>query len=448
MLIDVASAGASGDMFLSALLNLIGDKDALVPVAASLLIVDPKLRVHVEEHQHGDMKGFRLKVEYDESLRLTPAQLRESLTVICEEAELSKKGKLLAEKILEELFQAESRAHDESIEQLHLHELGTVDTLLDIAGVVYLLERGDLLGKVRFVSTSVAIGNGTVDTKHGTMEVPVPAVSEILVEHDVLFHNGDVEAELLTPTGAAILVNLVDTFIKSTEGFVPTREGIGFGTRDFGDHPNCLRLAVGEMIIPEPVTREEIPKKEESEPPKPVTPQIERAPTVPEKAKESVIVSEGTYIDEIAVIETTVDDTDGEMLGQIYETLLEKGLAYDVVVIPAFGKKNRPCFIVKVIAAKDQIGAVAEILLRHLGTLGIRYTTWSRIIAAREVIATRFEVDNKVYMVRVKVSRAADGSIVAIKPEADDVIAISRETGIPIRELKPRIALQAHAITE
>ncbi len=437
--IDVATSGVSGDMFLSGLLNLLGDKEALVPVAASLLIYDPTLRVNVKEKKHKDITGFYLEVTFDSSTRFTPAQLRKALKSVSEEVELSKAGVGLAEKILEDLFEAESRAHDEPIDKIHLHELGTVDTLLDIIGVVYLLERAGLLGKLKFIASSVAIGNGTVTTEHGEMEVPVPAVAEILVAHDMLFHSGDIQGELLTPTGAAILANLAQEYRDINKEIKISKQGIGFGTKAFEGAPNFMKLSIG--------TAELAPVKKEAPPKKKVT-TTQPKPSKSEKPKEKPKLFDGIRIDEVAVIETNVDDADGETISQIYDVLLADDLALDVVVIPAIGKKNRPCYIVKVIAPKNNVGAVAEVLLRYLGTLGVRYTTWSRIIASREIIVTRFEVDNKVYMVRVKVSRASDGSIVAIKPEADDVIAISRETGIPVRDLKPRIALQAHAVTE
>ncbi len=119
-----------------------------------------------------------------------------------------------------------------------------------------------------------------------------------------------------------------------------------------------------------------------------------------------------------------------------------------MTLIPAFGKKNRPCFVVKVIAPKAGLKSVAAVMIQQLGTLGIRYTTWRRLKATRELIVCRFQIDDKEFMVRVKVGRGLDGSIISIKPEADDVQRISAETGIPVRELRPRITLQAHAVTE
>ncbi|TFG95098.1 DUF111 family protein, partial [Candidatus Thorarchaeota archaeon] len=178
-------------------------------------------------------------------------------------------------------------------------------------------------------------------------------------------------------------------------------------------------------------------------------PKAEAKPvTVKPKTEERIGGLDEWNADEVVVIETNVDDVEGETLGTLFDTLLEDGLAYDVVIIPAIGKKNRPCYVVKVIAPKTGLKSIAEVLIRQLGTIGIRYSTWERLKAARETLICSLEIDNKEYMVRVKVARTRDGSILSIKPESDDIVRVSRETGIPIRELKPRIAMQAHAVTE
>ncbi|MCK4279917.1 MAG: DUF111 family protein, partial [Candidatus Thorarchaeota archaeon] len=180
-------------------------------------------------------------------------------------------------------------------------------------------------------------------------------------------------------------------------------------------------------------------------PPKPA----KEKPKKKKPAKQERIEVLGNWSsDEVVVVETTVDDVDGETMGSLFDILLSEGLAYDVVMIPAFGKKNRPCFIVKVIAAKAGLKGIAEVMMKHLGTLGIRYTTWERLKASRETILCKMDISGQEFMVRVKVSRAADGSIITIKPEADDVLTVSKATGIPVRELKPRIAMQAQAVTE
>lgn len=441
VLIDVATAGTSGDMFLAALTDLIGDINALLPVAASLLIYDPSFRLSVESHTHSGITGRQLQITQNAGIRLTPASIIEVLHSVSEEVELSAAAKKIAERALNEILEAESRAHNKPIDELHLHETGTVDTILDIVGTAYLLEKTGLLDEAEFLSTKVAVGSGTIKTEHGDLEVPVPAVAEMLGANDVPYHNGDAKTEVLTPTGAALLIAIASSFVDSHDDFVAQNQGFGFGSRDLGKIPNMMSIVIGETIVPEeevsPPAKEE-PKKKETKPVK------ETKPKPVEKPK----VLDGWNEDDVVVIETNVDDVDGETLGTLFDTLLEEGLAYDVTIIPAIGKKNRPCYVVKVIAAKAGLRSIADVMVRNLGTIGIRYTTWQRLKASRETIVCSFEIDGKEYMVRVKVSRSVDGSILSIKPEADDVLRVSKETGIPVRELRPRIAMQAHAVTE
>jgi uncharacterized protein (TIGR00299 family) protein len=445
VLIDVANAGASGDMFLSALIDLIGEDDALLPVAASLLIYDPSFRLAVVSQSHSGYTGRQLQITRNTSIRLDPDAMMEVLMAVAEEVELTPRAKNLAKDTLTIILEAESRAHNKPISELHLHETGTIDTILDIVGTAYLLDRAGLLEDAEFVATRVAVGSGTVSTEHGDLEVPVPAVAEILVAHDILFHNGDAKTEVLTPTGAALLAAITKVFVDTYDGFVTQNQGIGFGSRDLGKIPNIMRIVVGEVLIPEK-EKSAAPPKEDSK----KTAAKEEIPVAESKPKagERIEVFDEWNADEVIVIETNVDDVDGEILGNLFDTLLEEGLAYDVIIIPAFGKKNRPCFLVQVIASKTGLKSIAEIMIRHLGTIGIRYTNWQRLKAARETIVCRLEIDEKEYMIRVKISRTTDGSIISIKPEADDMVRVSRETGIPIRELKPRIAMQAHAVTE
>ena len=446
ILIDASVAGASGDMLLSALLDLIGDDAAIVPVAASLLIYDPAIRVKVIQETGEGISGKRLQVSMDKAVRFSPDSLLGIIDSVSEELELSKKATKFAKDAFNEILKAESRAHDTPIKELHLHETGSVDTILDLVGAAYLLEKAGFLGAVEIICTKVAVGSGTIHTEHGELEVPVPAVSEIIVEHDMPIHTGAAKTEVLTPTGAALLVTMADRFVESTEAFILEKQGYGFGSHDLGDFPNAVKISLGVMetkadTTPPPTKKSEPPKKEE----KPKT-------TVPKKAKKTTAeraeMLDGWNADEVIVIEATLDDTDGEIMGNLFDVLLSEGLAYDVIIIPAYGKKNRPCFLVKVIAAKAGFKSVAELMIRHLGTLGIRYTEWSRLKAARETVVCSLEIDDTEFMVRVKVSRGPDGSIINIKPEADDLVKVAKATGIPIRELKPRIVMQARAVTE
>ncbi|MHA1136687.1 MAG: nickel pincer cofactor biosynthesis protein LarC [Candidatus Thorarchaeota archaeon] len=450
VLIDVATAGASGDMFLSALTDLIGEADVLLPVAASLLIYDPSFRLAIGTKEHSGTTGRVLKITHNPTVRLSPSSMMEVLQTVAEEVELSSKAKTFVKDTMTVILQAESRAHNKPIDELHLHETGSIDTVLDIVGTAYLLERAGLFEETEIISTRVATGSGIISVEHGDLEVPVPAVAEILVVHDMLFHNGDAKTEVLTPTGAALLATLATKYVDSVEDFVAQNQGVGFGTRDLGKVPNMMKIIVGEVVVPEDAKPEKPPKEEPKKKEPKAEPKAKTKPakdTKPKTEEQTSVLGEWNA-DEVVVIETNVDDVDGETLGTLFDTLLEEGLAYDVIIIPALGKKNRPCYVVKVISPTTGLKSIAEIMIRQLGTIGIRYTTWERLKAARETLVCSLEIDNKEYMVRVKVSRTRDGSIISIKPEADDMVRVSRETGIPIRELKPRIAMQAHAVTE
>ena len=446
----MATAGASGDMFLSALTDLIGEADVLLPVAASLLIYDPSFRLAIGSKEHSGNTGRVLQITRNPTIRLQPNAMMEVLQAVAEEVELSPKAKTFVKDTMTVILQAESRAHNKPIDELHLHETGSIDTVLDIVGTAYLLERAGLFEDTEIISTRVATGSGIISTEHGDLEVPVPAVAEILVVHDMLFHNGDAETEVLTPTGAALLAVLASEYVESVDDFVAQNQGIGFGTRDLGKTPNMMKIIVGEIVVPEDTKPKKSPKEEPKKKSPKVEPKAEETPITTNKPKteERIGVLDEWNADEVVVIETNVDDVEGETLGTLFDTLLGEGLAYDVVIIPAFGKKNRPCHVVKVIAPKAGLKSIAEVMIRQLGTIGIRYTNWERLKAARETIVCSLEIDNKEYMVRVKVARTRDGSIISIKPESDDMVRVSRETGIPIRELKPRIAMQAHAVNE
>jgi uncharacterized protein (DUF111 family) len=363
VLIDVKTAGTSGDMILSALVDFLGEDDALLPVAASLLIYDPSLRVRFTTKTEGDQSGVRLDVSRDSGMRFKPNDLIEMLDAVAEELELSPPAKQIAQKALSEILQAESRAHETPIDKLHLHETGSVDTILDLIGTAYLMQRSGLLVDTKIIATHVAVGSGIIQTEHGPLEVPVPAVAEILVANEVPFIMGEAKTEVLTPTGfimgeaktevltptgAALLVTLASEFIESSEGFMVKQQGIGFGSRDLGEVTNRMRVILGEFV--------------DDAKPKPKKP----AKKEQRKKEDRAEMIDSWSADEVIVIETNVDDIDGEVMGTMFDTLLSEGLAYDVVMIPAYGKKNRPAYVVKVIAAKSGLKSIAEIMIKHL----------------------------------------------------------------------------------
>jgi len=291
-----------------------------------------------------------------------------------------------ARRALELLEEAERRVHGGS--GGHLHELGSADTLFDAVAAPLLVEHAGLAG-CRILSTPVAVGRGSVKIEHGVVSVPAPAARQLLALRGIPFRLGPVEGELATPTGLAVLAALADEFVEETSAARILRLGYGAGWRDYGTQP----LSVAE---------------------------VELAEALPS--------------DSVAVLETNVDDVDGELLAYVRDLALEKG-ALDFYAIPATGKRGRPAFLIQVIAEPGRALELARLLMRELGTLGVRVQRVSRVKLERE---TR-EVEVEGSRVRVKVAYGERGEIVRVKPEHADLERIARESGKSLRLLREEV---------
>jgi len=303
--------------------------------------------------------------------------------------------------IFERLGRAEASVHGTDLDSTHFHEVGADDAIADVVGAALLLAD---LDPDRVVTTPVAAGGGEVTMAHGRYPVPPPAVVEIAETADWSIRGGPVEAELLTPTGAAILAHVAEG-VETLPSLRVTASGYGAGDRDFPEHPNVLRALVGEAA----------------------------ATGAAEHASDGGLVH-----DEIRVLETNVDDVSPEVLGGLQETLAEAG-ARDVSIAPITMKKSRPGHLVSVIVKPDDVGRVARRLAEETGTLGIRETgARHRWIAEREVRTAEFEVDGERYEVDVKVASDDAGSVYDVSAEYDDAAAVARETGLPARDVVRR----------
>lgn len=287
---------------------------------------------------------------------------------------------LEALKLLEE---AERMVHGEA--RGHLHELGSADTLFDVVAAPLLIERAHLAG-CEILSTPVAVGRGSIRIAHGVVSVPAPAARALLKLRGIPFRLGPVEGELATPTGLAVLAALAKTFVEETPPGRVVRLGYGAGSVDYGVQP----LAVAEVELVEEHLR-----------------------------------------DSVAILETNVDDVDGELVAYVRDLALERG-ALDFYAIPAVGKKGRPALLIQVIAEPDRALELADLLMRELGTLGVRVTRAGRVKLEREVR----EVEIEGGRVRVKVARDRRGSIVKVKPEHADLERVARESGKSLRLLR------------
>ncbi|SMO42710.1 nickel pincer cofactor biosynthesis protein LarC [Halorubrum cibi] len=302
------------------------------------------------------------------------------------------------------LGRAEASTHGTDLEETAFHEVGADDAIADVVGAALLLDDLDV---DRVVTTPLAAGGGEVEMAHGVYPVPAPAVVGIAERAGLTLVGGPVDRELLTPTGAAILGAVAEAVDALPELRV---DGAGYGAGDatFDRHPNVLRAVVGD------------------------------GGTGTESIEERGSGSGGLVDDDVAVLETNLDDAAPEVLGGLQESLAAVG-ARDVTVVPTTMKKSRPGHLVKVICKPGDAAAVAERLARETGTLGVRQAGAShRWIAERAFETATLSIDEVDHEVSVKVASTADGDVYDVSAEYDEAAAVAAETGIPVREVLRR----------
>ena len=295
------------------------------------------------------------------------------------------------------LGEAESSVHGTDLDDTHFHEVGADDAVADVVGACLLF---DDLDPDRVVTTPLSTGGGEVEFSHGVYPVPTPAVMEVAERADWSLRGGPVDAELLTPTGAAILARFADG-VDRLPSLRVADSGYGAGGWTFPDRPNVLRAVVGET---------------------------ERGDLVR---------------DDVTVLETTLDDAAPELLGGLQETLADAG-ARDVSVIPTTMKKSRPGHLLKVICKPADADRVARRLAEETGTLGVREGgATHRWIAQRRFETAELSLadgrdEDGTHEVAVKVASDGDGTVYDVSAEYDDCAAVARATDRPVREVLRR----------
>ena len=329
---------------------------------------------HDHEHHHAHTHDHSHGHEQHEH-----RALNEIVTLI-KEADLPDRVKERAIAVFRRLAEAEARVHGIPVDEIHFHEVGALDAVVDIVGCVMGLHA---LGVERVVASPIPLTRGYVETAHGRLPVPAPATMMLL--EGVPVRGLDLEAETVTPTGAALLTTLADAF-----GPVPPmrveRVGHGAGTMDL-PLPNMLRVLLGA-----PVSAQD----------------------------------EGPHAHAVVLLSTNVDDMPGEWFGPLFDELLSAG-ALDVWFTPVQMKKGRPGVVISALTSPDRAEAVRDILLLRTTTLGVREELLTRWCLPREeqVVNTRWG------QVRVKVARLPNGAVRA-KPEFDDCQALAREHGVNV----------------
>ncbi|QVQ52643.1 nickel pincer cofactor biosynthesis protein LarC [Spiractinospora alimapuensis] len=370
------SAGVSGDMLLGALLDLGAPLDDVRRILASTGVRGWRL-TQDRVAKHGIMAtAARVEVEDDTATSRTAAEL------IAHAARVDVDSvALTAQRALRAVAEVEARLHGTDPDHVHLHELGGLDTIVDIVGSAAAMH---LLGVERVVSAPVGLGQGRVSTQHGWLPAPAPATMALLRGASVV--GIDVPAETVTPTGAALLTAIDTTYGPFPAGVVG-ETGYGAGTRDLPDRPNVLQATLLETAT------DRIPPAEE-----------------------------------LVVLETNVDDATGEVLGHLVGAAMDAGAA-DAWITPAVMKKNRPAHVVHVLCRETEAAMLEELVLRHTGSLGIRRSPTLRRAVPRRVTT----VDVGGHPVRVK-----HGPWHA-KPEHDDVVAAADALGVPPLTVASRV---------
>jgi uncharacterized protein (TIGR00299 family) protein len=391
-------AGAAGDMILGALLDAGLPFDELKRALGSLAVegwdisVDTviktgvratKFRVH--EHAHAHVGGSRHAHHH----------LKQIFAAIDRSA-LSDAGKARAVAMFRRLGEAEAAIHGTTLEKVHLHEVGALDSIIDIVGAVFALE---WFAADRIVVSPMNVGGGMVTSAHGVFPVPAPATVALLKDAPV--YSSGIPAELLTPTGALILTEHASEF-----GPLPLmkidRVGYGAGDRELTHTPNVVRVLVGESC------------------------DVRRATALAVAGFDHPAGS----TQQVIVLECEIDDMNPQIFGALMDQLYAAG-ALEVFYAAVQMKKNRPGTLVTIVAKPDQRDTMTEIVFRESTTIGVRYQELTRECLDREMVT----VATPLGAVRFKVARRG-GRVFNAQPEFDDLAKLSRERGIPIKDVQ------------
>ncbi len=359
---------------------------------------------HGHEHDHGHSHSHDHDDEHAEGAGVHRSY--PEVVALVESMDLPGAVESFALDAFERLGRAEASVHGTDLDDTRFHEVGADDAIADVVGAALLIND---LDPQRVVTTPVAAGGGEVEMSHGVYPVPAPATIEIAAGADFSVVGGPVDRELLTPTGAAILAAVAEGVDRLPPLDVDAA-GYGAGRATFSDHPNVLRALVGEG------SEDAAPGEDAAAEP----------------------AGDGLVRDEMAVLETNLDDAAPEVLGGLQETLASVG-ARDVTVVPTTMKKSRPGHLVKVICKPADAEAVAERLARETGTLGVRQSGAShRWIAERAFETAALSIDGDDHEVSVKVASTAGGDVYDVSAEYEDAAAVAEAAGLPIRDVLRR----------
>lgn len=386
IIIDPQGSGIAGNMLIGAFVDLGADADEVKEIMEKSALPFGKIDVSFTRVSKNGISATFCHVEMLENEKsVTYPEFIERI----EKLELDEKVRKASINIFRRIAEAEAKVHGKNLEDVHFHEVGASDAVADVVGAVHAYHSLNL-ENVKIIGLPIAVGGGRVETSHGIIPVPAPAVVEILRGAKIV--GGPVQSELATPTGSAIYMELCDELREFIPAIKPEKIGYGAGRKDF-DHPNVLRIIESSEVM---------------------------------------------EADEIDVIETNIDHLTGEEIGHIFDRLLEEG-ARDVSVTPIIMKKNRQGSLLKVISKRDLRNHLVDVIFRETGSLGIRIMPHvHRGVSKREFESETVSINGKDYEVTFKTGYV-NGEIISRRPEYEDLKRIAKDSGLPLRTVKELI---------
>ena len=367
-------AGASGDMILGAMVAAGVDPSVLSEELSRLNVAG--FSVNFETVTRSGLSATYARVETtDEHKHRHLSDIKQ----IIESSSVSDAAKKLSIEIFTRLAEAEAKVHNEPVEHVHFHEVGALDAIVDIVGAAICF---DLLKIDRFVCSPLHVGSGTIQMAHGRFPVPPPAVAELI--KGVPFYSTDIEGELLTPTGAAIITTVCKEFGPIPQ-LITNATGYGAGTRQYKDFPNVLRVLIGETK------------------------------------------TDAAADERLCMIETNIDDVSPQVLGHVMDRAFELG-ALDCYFTPVQMKKNRPGVLLSILCAPDRKEQLTELLFKETTTLGVR----SYEVERRALRRSSKRVETQYGPIDVKVAHL-NGHVVNQMPEFEQVRAAATKAGVPLK---------------
>ncbi len=374
-------SGISGDMTVGALLDAGLKIEILEKELKKLGLSGYRLEVNKVLKKGISATQFKVKIKEERVER----RFKDILTIL-EESKLDEEIKKETKKIFFNIAQAESKIHQKDIDKIHFHEIGGLDSIIDITSVVIGIKT---LGIEEIHSSALPMGKGFVKCAHGVIPVPAPATLELL--KNIPTYSGGIESEMITPTGAGIISTLAKSFGKRPLMKIE-RIGYGAGEKEF-TIPNLLRISIGEKIL----------KDENSK--------------------------DGYVSDEAVLIETNIDDMNPEFYDYIIDKLFSQG-ALDVFLTPIQMKKNRPAHMLSIIVYEQNLKEILEVLFSESTTLGVRIREIKRLKLSQQ----NFIAETKYGKIKVKVG-IFKGEIKNIAPEYEDCKKMAEQHKVPLKEV-------------